>query len=201
MKKKYYLRGLGFGILITTLVFALIRDEDPTEEEIIRRAEELGYVKAEEQVTPSLDLDALKEQLTSTPKPTEAPTPTKMPIPTVASTPTETPIPTETPTPIETPIPTPTPTPTPTEMPTPTAEPTKAPDSGNDVVIADIKVERGNTATVVCEKIEAAGIVKDGNDLKNYLIRKNLTDYINIGTYTLSSEMSYEQIAKILTGR
>ena len=77
MKMKYYLRGLGFGILITTLVFVILGERKPSDAEILRRAEELGYIKADISATPMLDLDALKGQLTRTPELTLTPAPTQ----------------------------------------------------------------------------------------------------------------------------
>lgn len=205
MKRKYYLRGLGIGILITALVFSFAGPSEMTEEEIIKRAEALGYVKMED-ATPSIGLKELLEN--STPAPTKATEETMTPIPTEEPTivPEATEIPA--PTPIEvvttsTPVPTETPAPTSTPIPTitlvPTTEPTTAPMV--EIVTAAITVERGNSAIMVCEKIEAAGILKNGNELLNYLIKNNLVDYINVGTYTMSSDMTLEEIAKQLTGR
>ena len=223
MKQKYYLRGLGIGILITALVFIVAGPSELSDAEIIQRAEELGYVKAQEQTTPSIGLKDLLENGTPTPTATVVPehtpeptatvtpepttTATVTPVPTQAEDPTEaptevpeataTPMPTETPTPepTATPMPTATPTPEPTATVTPTPAPQK------EVVTATIVVERGNTATVVCNKIEAAGILENGSVLRNYLVNNNLTDFINVGTYTLSSDMSVEEIADIITGR
>lgn len=211
MKRKYYLRGLGIGILITALVFIIAGPSELSEEEIIKRAEELGYTKMEEDVTPSIGIKELLETGTSTQKVTDTPVPTKEPTPTVTptvvpsltptSTPTPTLAPTLTPTLTPTPVPTntPIPTPTPTFTPTPIPQPTSAPE--NAVISASIKIERGNSAGMVCDKIEAAGLLEDGDDLLNYFVKHNMADYINVGTYTLSSDMSLEEMAKLLTGR
>ena len=51
MKLKYYLRGLGIGIIITTLVLMIAYSGHKTEltdEEIIARAEALGMVMEED---------------------------------------------------------------------------------------------------------------------------------------------------------
>lgn len=207
MKRKYYLRGLGIGILVTTLVFIVAGPSGLSDDEIIKRAEKLGYVK-EAEVTPSIGIKELLESGTPTPTavPTPEPTkilePTKQPEPTLEPAPEPiTTAPTEIPVPKETPLPTvePTSTPKPQSTATPAPEPTIAPES--TVVTAIIVIERGNTATVVCDKIEEAGIIEDGKKLRNYLIENELTDYINVGEYTLSSDMSLKEIAKILTGR
>ena len=48
MKLKYYLRGLGIGILITTIIFIIgihvNQDQMFSDEEVIRRAKALGMV-------------------------------------------------------------------------------------------------------------------------------------------------------------
>jgi len=219
MKRKYYLRGLGIGILVTALVFAFTGPKEMTDDEIIKRAEELGYVK-EEDPDSTINLKDLLETGTPTPSPISAPTskpgPTEIPeettvptdAPTFTPTPTVEPSATVMPTPTKAVEPTAEPTPTPvptvvpmesaTPQPTATAVPTKGPE---EIITAEISVERGNTATAVCNKIQAAGIVEDGVALKEYLVEHQMTDYINIGVYTLSSDMTYEEIAKILTGR
>lgn len=200
MKRKYYLRGLGLGILITALVFIFTGPSELSEEEIIKKAMELGYTKAEA-VTPSIGLKELLE--TGTPAPTKVPELTNTPVPTLEPTlsPTATVTPTvaPTPTPVPTPTDIPSPTVAPTSTPVPTQEPTPLPQV--QVITAVITIEKGNTATVVCDKIENAGIVENGKVLRTYLINNKLTDYINIGQYTLSSDMTIEEIANIITGR
>ena len=194
MKRKYYLRGLGFGILITTLVFALIGGKELSEAEIIKRAEELGYVKADISPTPMFDFDTLKGQLTTTPEPTPEDQITQMPELTLTPQPTLTPVPTPTP------IFTPTPTPKPTKAPEPT--PTKLPEENEDgTITAVIEVKKGMTSKQVCRLLEDAGIVEDWSGFNDYMIGRKLTDNINIGKFTLSSTMDWKEIARILTGK
>lgn len=52
MKLKYYLRGAGVGILITTLIFTIasaLISSKPSREEIIAEAQKLGMVMPEDQ--------------------------------------------------------------------------------------------------------------------------------------------------------
>ncbi len=194
MKQKYYLRGLGIGILVTALVFTVTGPSEMTDEEIIKRAEALGYVKAEEEdAAPTISLKELMES--ETPAPTKIPEVNETPIPTITSTP----VPTMTPTP----VPTITSTPVPTETPIPTMTPTPAPteEPEEPLITAQISVERGDSAIVVCRKMEEAGIITDAVALRDYIVANGLADYINIGTYTLTNRMSYEEIAKIITLR
>ena len=76
MKRKYYMRGLGLGILITAILcaVALPKQTKPmTDEEVIARAEALGYVKATGGVTAE-DINKIKEneKTTGTPGTTGA---------------------------------------------------------------------------------------------------------------------------------
>ena len=48
MKLKYYLRGLGIGILVTTVILSLagVGRKNMTDEEVVKRAKELGMVES-----------------------------------------------------------------------------------------------------------------------------------------------------------
>lgn len=46
MKLKYYLRGLGIGILVTALIMGATDGKELTDEEIKARAIQLGMVEA-----------------------------------------------------------------------------------------------------------------------------------------------------------
>ncbi len=69
-KKKYYMRGLGFGILITAIILTLVHLNDRmTDEKAVKRAIELGYVYGDgkQDQNQTIDINALKNKLTSTP--------------------------------------------------------------------------------------------------------------------------------------
>lgn len=56
MKFKYYLRGLGIGVIVTTLLFAIgggVKTEPMKDSEIIQRARALGMVMQEESLPQS----------------------------------------------------------------------------------------------------------------------------------------------------
>ena len=208
MKRKYYMRGLGFGILITTLVFCFLNSGGPTDEEVIKRAIELGYTLQDPGTTPGLDLDELKEKTpapTQTPSPTNSPTPEPTPTPTdmPVPTPTEIPVPTQTVAPTQTPVPqeTEAPTQTPTPEPTATVAPTATPEPTVAAVRVQIVIVKGNTASKVCKMIEEAGIISDWEEFRDYLKSRNLVNEINVGKFTLSDDMTFEEIAKIITGK
>ena len=127
MKRKYYLRGLGFGILITTFVFIMVGPSELSDEEIIQRAKQLGYVKVEETNKSTINLEELLNKNKEDTQ-TSGTDLTIVPSPTQVVTPEPTLIPEETVTPeltsTETPIPTATTKPTATVKPTATIKPT-----------------------------------------------------------------------------
>jgi len=237
MKRKYYMRGLGFGILITAAIcaVALPKEKEPmTDEEVIARATELGYVKEEGGVTAD-DIDKIKEKASGTPEasqdpeatdePEGTPGPTQSPVPTpeapeppeepdkpdvpatstLKPTATAMPKPTATVAPTKAPTSTPKPTATiaptkaPTDAPKATATPTAGQESGKTSY--SITVQRGATARKVAEQLAAAGAIDDANAFVKYLQANKLTDYINIGTFTIPQGASHGDIAWILTGK
>lgn len=204
MKLKYYLRGLGAGILFSVLIFSFIvgnKSETLSDAEIIKRAKELGLVEK-----TTIDMNKLKE---SSGTPTTKPTPTLTPRPTATNTPTPTPtdVPESTPTPLltepltptptstPTPIPTSTPSPTPTESPKPT-EPIGTEETDRTVKIT---VVRGMTSEDVAYLVKEAGIVEDALALNTFLIRNGYAERLRVGTFELKTGMTQEEIAKRLT--
>lgn len=203
MKKKYYMRGLGIGVIITAIVFTVAspkKEVAMSDEQVIARAQELGYTKEKQNVTPD-DIDKLKEQITGEATLTEAPDgtpePTMSPEPTPA--PPEKPDAPATPTGALKATSTPKPTVTPASKPTATKKPTVDPTKTPSVSSRTIKVEKGMTATKVAGLLVEIEAIPEAADFVAYLRRNNLTDFINIGTFTIPDGAGYEEIARILT--
>lgn len=226
MKRKYYMRGLGIGVIITAIIFTVAapkKEVTMTDEEVIARAQKLGYVKDEGGVTPedinkikdsdkttgtpavSEDTTNVTEEPESTQGPTLSPEPTPAPPdepdkpdePTVPATPTPGVKATATPKPAATS--TPKPTATTAVKPTATQKPVATPTKSPSVTSQTIRVERGMTATKVAGLLVEIGAVSDPADFVAYLRKNNLTDFINIGTFTIPQGAGYEEIARILT--
>lgn len=69
MKLKYYLRGLGIGIIITTIILTIVHSgsaKELTDEEIITRAESLGMVMKEDPLFSNSKLDKNSENKVDT---------------------------------------------------------------------------------------------------------------------------------------
>ncbi len=184
MKLKYYMRGLGIGILITTLILT-IGKEKLSEEEIIEKAEALGMVMQED----DSDLDKLLDHtdLSGTPSPSMALTePTAGPTAEPTAEPTPAPI-------IE-------PAKTPTIPAAPTMadiQPTKAADSTEGTITFTIKkgMSSGQVAKLLVEK----GLIEDADDFNQYIVKKGKASIIRVGEYTVSADASYDEIVTAIT--
>ena len=172
MKLKYYLRGLGIGMIVTALIlgisFSNRQDQTSqimTDDQIRERAAELGMVGSSE-----LTLAALQN---SEKQPTEG-------------TPEET-TQTQEQNNIE-------------AEPETTAEPevTEAPQRTQT---ASITIQRGDDSGSASRRLYEAGLVENAKAFDNYLCNNGYSRSINPGTYEIAPGASEEEIAKIITGK
>lgn len=172
MKLKYYLRGLGIGMIVTALIlgisFSNRKDQTSqimTDDQIRERAAELGMVDSSE-----LTLAALQN---SEKQPTEG-------------TPEET-TQTQEQNNIE-------------AEPETTAEPevTEAPQRTQT---ASITIQRGDDSGSASRRLYEAGLVENAKAFDNYLCNNGYSRSINPGTYEIAPGTSEEEIAKIITGK
>lgn len=225
MKRKYFLRGVGIGILITTVVFILAGKQKISDEEVIRRAEELGYVKQEETPTPAIDLEGLLDKK-STPVPTAAPVDTVTPQPSEGADVTEPPEPSITPeisitsepsvtpeasatpgalehpditdTPDDVTLPVPSGSNESTSIPEISSTPVPDQNTEQEVIRVEFRVKYGTSAGEICNQLEAAGIIDDASGFRKYLAEEEIDDTIRAGLYIVSSDMTYEELANVL---
>lgn len=206
MKLKYYLRGLGIGILITTVILSLagIGRKNMTDEEVVKRAKELGMVestllsdlpdqtKAEEvrPTEPETSLQPETSEPEAGPEP-ETSEPEVIPEPEeTASTP-ETPV-----APEETPA-------APEETSVAPEETPVSPENGNPDTPAGetviLVIGRGESSTTVSKNLQKAGIVEDAAAFDRFLCNNGYDKKIITGTYEIPYGASEEEIAKIIT--
>lgn len=200
MKLKYYLRGLGIGIIVTAILMgsAAKDKEELTDAEIKARAAELGMV--EQKVLSDIEG-------TTAPKNTEAPSLTMEPENTTSLKPT--PEPTEGPTaePTEQPTePTAEPTAEPTEqpMPEPTAEPTAEPTeqpqdtTQTNAETMTVIIRSGETSWSISQTLFDLGMVESASDFDRYLCQNGYDKTIRIGTFEIPKGATYSEIAQII---
>lgn len=191
MKLKYYMRGLGVGIILTTLIFMISGSKETlSDQEIMKRAAVLGMEMKEDKKE---DLDKVLNEMDLTKAPTQSPDSTPAVTPTL------------TPTPTEGPTPTANPTIAPTQK--PTATPTKAPEiEKEDIVKASggkkkitFTIESGMSSGQVSNILLEAGLVENADDFNKYIVNKGKASIIRVGTYSLLEGTTYDEIIKTIT--
>lgn len=216
MKLKFYLRGIGLGIIVAVAlcISAGMKNDQISDEEIIKRAEALGMVPSSETLNESVD-EAIRDGL-ETEEMTEndasgdaAAVKVNEDIP--ATEPDETEVNPdeadnsnfdETPPAAGsdgTATPKVTPTLTKEVTPAPTKEADKdTNDTENDTEYITVVVERGNGSDTVARKIEAAGLVANASEFDRYLCNNGYDKRISAGNHKIPINAREEEIAKIL---
>lgn len=206
MKLKYYLRGLGIGMIVTALIlgisFSNRQDQTSqimTDDQIRERAAELGMVDSSELTLAALQ-NSEKQPTEGTPEETtqtqeqnniEAEPETTVPAETQATVEAETTQESEATT---------EPEPEKTVGPETTAEPevTEAPQRTQT---ASITIQRGDDSGSASRRLYEAGLVENAKAFDNYLCNNGYSRSINPGTYEIAPGTSEEEIAKIITGK
>ena len=184
MKLKYYLRGLGVGIVVTAVILTIANHlgNKMSDEDIIKRAAKLGMVMKEDE-----SLFPPTEPETTTPEPTSS-SPAEQDTTAVKPAEPET----------TTPEPT-TPEPTTPEPTTPV--PAEPQTSGVVIHTATITVTSGMYSEAVSQRLEEAGIVKNWREFNEYLTSNGYAERLQTGTHSFNSEMDFNEIAEILVSR
>lgn len=174
MKLKYYLRGLGIGILVTAAILTIVYHTkgSMSDSQIKKRAEQLGMVMA------STEEDTLFAQTTQDDTTIEE---------------TGTISVEETTTVVET---TEAVTEAPTEKPTeaPTEVPTEAP-----AAEAVLTISPGMYSESVSAELVRLGIITNQKEFNSYLVNNGYAERIQTGDFKIKADMSYDEIARIIT--
>ncbi|WP_239421752.1 endolytic transglycosylase MltG [Bacillus sp. CGMCC 1.16541] len=67
------------------------------------------------------------------------------------------------------------------------------------IVHKEIVIKPGMTSIDIASQLLESEIIKNSTEFNAYLTKRDLTTKIQLGTYTLSSDMTHEEIAAILT--
>jgi len=207
MKLKYYLRGIGVGILFSTIILSVsfhsTKNKQLSDAEIIQKAEELGMVNKDD--VEMGDLVA--------PSVTPAPDSTSNSTTELAQSQEE--VTTEEQTAASTPEPTKKPTVTPSKKPvknqdkeqtsdkTDTNDNTTkvTPDANKDEskkTFVKFEIAAGMTSEDVANLLKHKGVIEDSKAFNQYLIQNNYTTDINVGKYEVEKFASYEDIAETI---
>lgn len=222
MKLKYYLRGLGIGIIVTAVIMGVAsgnRKETLSDREIKERAAALGMI---EQGTLLSDLEApsaspegeedtlSSEEETKTPEPLEVQTAEPSAVPEESEAPSEEPVAAQTEEPAQTPagesgkmqeaeeIP---------EADTEAQDGEEAAQDGEDGAEpagtpageVTIQILSGEGSYTICRKLEDAGLIASASSFDAYLYTNGYDRKLCTGTYQVPVGAEPETIAAILT--
>ena len=64
---------------------------------------------------------------------------------------------------------------------------------------AVLVIEKGNSSNVVADKLQALGVIQDSKDFDRYLVDHGYANRISVGTFQIPYDSGYEFIAKTIT--
>lgn len=188
MKLKYYLRGIGIGIIVTTIILTISfsgRKEEISDEEVIARATQLGMVMQEDEPVEeeTESTEQREKQVGDMSEPEEAEDTQAL----ESSGQEESGI----------------------------QQPEQESISGqNDAIEQDMSqndtvsenesemfrliIQKGDVCRVVCEKLAEGGVITDSEALRKYLFEIGYASNMSVGQYDIPYGASNEEIAEIL---
>ncbi len=200
-KNKYYMRGVGVGILVCALILIISRMNTGaviSDEEVISRARELGMIESGEQ---SLTEATSVSDVTESPQePSVSASPETTPEPEIAASPEETGEPYEDPSPEPSPDAYEEPSPEVSSEPSPEETPSDEEDPLlTDLVYVTLTIYGGNSSDTVARRAEELGLVTNAKEFDEYLVSNGYANRIRVGSFQIPLGASYEYIAKAIT--
>ncbi|MBR3770760.1 MAG: hypothetical protein IKL07_00670 [Clostridium sp.] len=178
MKLKYYLRGLGIGIIITTIILMIANSgykKELTDEEIIARAERLGMVMKEDPLFSNSKLDKDSESMvdTETVQESETAANTEVAKETEMLENSEEAFETESETETE-----------------------------SEIVVAGevyhLVIPSGSMPRAICNELEENGVIESAESLRKYLGEVGYAKIIKVGEYEIPYGATNEEVYEIL---
>lgn len=202
MKLKYYLRGLGIGIIVTTVILAVSfskKEIKMSDEEIMARAAQLGMVMQETETTEQGDTEQdpdgtdtgaktevvteqtaseLLEERTAAEETAAEETAqnTEAAAEDVAAEAQENSANTD----------------------EETQAQQEAADAENPSGVYRLVIQKGDVCRIVCEKLAENGVISDAETFRQYLSQIGYASNMRVGNYDIPYGLSNEEIAKIL---
>lgn len=195
MKLKYYLRGTGIGIVVTTLIFMIaisthksdLGTQNPTASDTeSKTVAEAGEEKQKDTLPESQDTQAVQPEETehadSKNEQPKADGSTEDGLVRTGENKTGT-------------------SQEPEEAPkAPDQQPDtpKEPEVKKDEKIR-IEISGGQYSDIVCQKLQEAGLIDDAKAFNEFLVQKDYDNSILPGVYDIPKDSTYEEIARLLT--
>ena len=184
MKLKYYLRGLGIGIIVTTIILVScfsMQKPKMTDAQIIEKASQLGMIMPEQ--------DSVVAAETETTEPEETQQKNEQQVAAEEAqqeTEQQTEVPKEQAT-----------EETQQDAPSEDTENAESEEPAQQEPFT-LVVNRGDVCKTMCENLAANGVIDDSEGLRKYLSEVGYASFISAGTYQIPYHASYEEITNIL---
>ena len=181
MRFKYYLKGLGMGIIITTIIMTVscvMHNNNLSDEEIIKKAIGLGMVMpdSENESTSGLFGNNDKESSESENDSDSEGEPQSGSESEIEPTETE------------------------SESPTESEEPaTQTPPQHVEITQYVLHIQWGDTPKMIANELFENGMIDSASKFRKYLADNKYAGKLRSGTYTITKGMTYEEIAKMIT--
>lgn len=195
MKFKYFLRGLGIGIIFSSIIFLIVykgsNQHEMSDAEIKKRAQELGM---EEKHDPIKDLISTTESKEDSEKVSEAVS--ESTDSSEQESDTEENVKQEN-----------------TEAPSTEAlddenKSTEAATDNEDISSSETEekniefsIGKGDTSYPVSLRLKDLGIIDSAEEFDTYLVKNDYANHLRVGDYTLKKGMDYQSIAETITDR
>ncbi len=206
MKFKYYLRGIGIGIIFASIILLVAYHENSpsslSDDEIIERAKQLGMVEANDPINKIIDnkqSEASTEEnqeeavSTETISTEEAVSTEAVSTEEVNENKAETDL-TETSTELED---TASNDDSSTDNSALSDNTDNSNNSGNETV--EITIDRGSSSYPVCQKLQELGVIDNASEFDDYLIENGYASRISVGTHKINKGMDYKTIAELIS--
>lgn len=193
MKLKYYLRGLGIGIIVTTIILVScfsMQKPKMTDAQIMEKAAQLGMIM------PEQNSAVIAETETTEPEETEKKNEQQIAAGELQQE-------TETQTEVSKEQDTESRTEVQKEQETEAAENSTASEDAENAEQTQqepftLVVNRGDVCRTMCENLAANGVIDDSEGLRKYLSEVGYASFISAGTYQIPYHASYDEIINIL---
>ncbi len=172
MKFRYFLRGVGVGIVFAAIIFCVAYRQNGniklTDQQIMERAKELGMVEPSTSIKDLLDDRSTAEETAAgnTEKNTVSEETEEL---------------------------------TTTESTEATTEATTEISTEQEKETIEITIARGSASDTVCQQLKDAGMIEDSSEFDKYLIDNGYASRIRVGTHTLTKGMDFHAIAEAIS--
>lgn len=192
MKLKYYLRGLGIGVMLTAIIMMIAysgQNTELSETEIIKRAEALGMVMKEDPLFSNSEKD--KQTETEEQAQTETETQNQQVTETEMESEIENLVETETESETQAEIE--------TESETePEMESESEQVSEPEGEIYHLSIPPGSVPRLICNELEEKGVIESSLALRDYLVEVGYATSIIVGEYDIPYGATNDQVYQIL---